>query len=378
MPDDGSRAKPAGATRRGDHRRPYVALLLCSAAPHPWTPRFRTTQQGLYIKDEVTGYRLAPDYHGFYDDTIVRAEIRTNSLGHRDEEPRPGGTTNILLIGDSFTFGLLLDQSEMIDNQIEHVSDGRIRAYNTGVNGYGPPSILETLARCDWYQGSAVVYLFYSNDMRDDNLLPDQNRTSYEGYLVTQRKDDGTPFTPDEYADGIKTAVRATRWPTAVNRVVVLHNIWHRFGRRRWQLQSSTNEAMTPDHPDLLPRAMVVDGKIVNFFPRKAFGFVEAMRAKARERDMTFRVLIAPSRVEARSQMYSAKTSEFLELLRRIDIPIIEILQRVSADYYYDHDEHFNPGGARRRRSSSHSGCKKAVTARNPGREVASRFPHRP
>ena len=55
-----------------------------------------------------------------------------------------------------------------------------------------------------------------------------------------------------------------------------------------------------------------------------------------------------PSRAEAQWQIYSAQTAAFMVLLRDHDIPIIEVLKRISADDYFDHDAHFNPDGAQR------------------------------
>ena len=326
----------------------YTVLLLCSLALHPFTARPRNSLKGLYTEDEVTGYRLAPNFRGYYDDTLVRAEIRTNSLGHRDDEPESSGSTNILLIGDSYTFGMLLDQTETVDRQIEDLSSGKISAYNAGVHGYGPPAILETLKRCHWYYGTAVVYLFYNDDMREDNLLPDGNRTSYDGYLVTKHRPDGTLFSPAQYNAAIQKIARITEWPHAVKNIFLLRNIWYRVGQLRQRLRTRSDRARTPDHPDLLHGALMIDGKVQGVEPERAAEFAKAMQAEASEQHMTFYVVIVPTRTEAAWQMYSAPTNQYMDRLREYGITIIDVLDRVSGDDYFSHRPHIRASGARR------------------------------
>jgi hypothetical protein len=156
--------------------------------------------RGMFVPDPKIGYRLAPNWSGIFDDGIVIAEYATNSIGHRDEEPKVRDfQRSILLIGDSFAFGYGLDQMETIDKSVEGISDGRIDAYNAGIQGYGPPAILESLVRCDWFSGTDVVYLFFNNDLRDDNLRLDMGLTVFAGHLVPRSKADGSPFSDAEY-----------------------------------------------------------------------------------------------------------------------------------------------------------------------------------
>ena len=160
--------------------------------------------RGLYVADAEIGYRLAPNFQGLYDDGIAQARYETNSLGHRDDEPQGGDARKVVLAGDSFAFGALLDQSQTIDKQIERVSKGSTQAYNLGVVGYGPPQILTSLQRHpDLLQGH-LLYLFFNNDLRSDNLDTDLGMTVFDGFLLRRRDSDGRVFSQGELGDQLE------------------------------------------------------------------------------------------------------------------------------------------------------------------------------
>lgn len=71
----------------------YVALLVCEvtlwALSGQGGPRNAALGlKGLYTQDDEIGYRLTPNFVGIHDDGRVPSRYATNSLGHRDDEPR--------------------------------------------------------------------------------------------------------------------------------------------------------------------------------------------------------------------------------------------------------------------------------------------------
>ena len=137
-------------------------------------------QRVVAVPDSRVGFRLLPSQ----DRTTPRGQhIRINSLGMRDEEfPRqkPAGEFRILLLGDSLTFGIDVEQDEIfarrVATSLRGKSQGTIRVMNGAVQGY------DTSNERDWLRTfgfdlapDLVVVMFYPNDIefqeRKFNLL---------------------------------------------------------------------------------------------------------------------------------------------------------------------------------------------------------------
>ena len=318
----------------------YLPLLVCNAFMAARAPVWKdpgVSLRNLYRPDPVTGYRLAPNYHGYYDDGLVRVEYRTNSFGDRDDEPRETSGRRVLLIGDSYTFGSRLGEGDRVDVQMERLSDGRIDAYNLGVAGYGPPQILEHLRRCDWYRGSDAVYLFYNNDLTDQEL-DITVMTVFDGYKVRRCKLDGVPFTEAEYRIEIERILHPP--PRAVLAPIL-------DLRHLGLLLERLAKAPTPLEKQLLrigPHATYLGVENVE----KAVSYTLAMRTVAAERGMRFHVLIVPWLGETAQRRYAPIVTDYIGRMRGHGVDVIEMLERLSPDDYFREEGHFNPAGARR------------------------------
>lgn len=186
----------------------YLLLLLVNSglylcAPVPKNPH--PCLRGMFSNDPVIGYVLTPNWTGVFDDGFLWADIAINSFGHRDNEVADRAP-DWLLLGDSFTFGAYVRSEETIDRQIEEYSNGEINAYNTGVGGYGLPAEIETFLRCTWFRGKAVFYMFYVNDLADNNLSLREYGV-HDGYLVKRTQQDGTEYTVQELEEKIQLAL---------------------------------------------------------------------------------------------------------------------------------------------------------------------------
>ena len=297
--------------------------------------------KGLYQPSETTGFDNVPGWQGVYDDEIARGAIRINSLGQRDDEPataRPD-VRRVLLIGDSFAFGYALDEGETIDKQIERLSEGRVDAYNQGVNGHGPGDILAKLRANDWWKGSDVFYLFYHNDLREDNATPAYHGV-FEGYVVPRRKSDGSAYTEDEYREFVSRHERHI----AANKTSRLSWAWIQSAlklegiRRRIALLLGADEEL-------------VDGSLSMYRPEYTAAAVKTTRQMAaivEERGARFHVVVVPSLGETAFGRYARVTADYVAAASDAGIHVIELRERLSADDYFAHDGHFNPHGAAR------------------------------
>lgn len=294
--------------------------------------------RGMFVPDPEIGFRLAPNWSGIFDDGIERARYETNSIGHRDAEPKAGKfQRSILLIGDSFAFGYGLDQSETIDKSIEDISDHHIDVYNAGVQGYGPPAILESLVRCDWFRGTDVVYLFFNNDLRDDNLLPDMGMTVFAGHLVPKFKEDGSPYSDTEYREKIAEIANPPGRPLAdrIRGVLTLSQLVARLVPR----EHTANELLDVQGPG--------DYRTENV--EKAAQLTFEMRSVSARRGAAFSVAVMPSRGETRARSYAPLVKRYIQRLRAADVPVIELLGAVrESDYVSPPDIHVTPEGGRR------------------------------
>src|SRR5262249_16241824 len=106
-------------------------------------------------------------------------------------EPSPNPKSRVLLIGDSFAFGAMLDQKETIDSRMEEMEPG-LEVDNLGVIGYNLPEQLAPLR--EWtLPADQVVYLFFYNNFEAPRELRLVN-----GYPIPLQRPDGTPIQDDE------------------------------------------------------------------------------------------------------------------------------------------------------------------------------------
>lgn len=129
--------------------------------------------ENFYVSDPRYGYRMQPHlvfefanpYHGY------RATVRTNALGLRGGEvriPKLSGVYRILLLGDSMTAGLEVDQEDTFAAVCERRLDGqrRTEVINAGVRGYNLDNVLGFLQTDGLaLEPDLVVYVFTDNDL---------------------------------------------------------------------------------------------------------------------------------------------------------------------------------------------------------------------
>lgn len=133
----------------------------------------------MHQPDERLGYRLAPNYEMRHQTSDFDSHIKINSEGLRDYEHqknKDSSTIRILVLGDSFTFGVGVSLEESYPKVLEamlnkNTSAGDPKKYeviNAGIEGFGTEQEYLYLAElANRYSPDLVIVGLYSNDIDD-------------------------------------------------------------------------------------------------------------------------------------------------------------------------------------------------------------------
>jgi hypothetical protein len=130
---------------------------------------FYEAWHALAVSDPLAGYRYAPNLDvqlsGHAD---FSCRVRTNSRGLRT--PHEHGPVDVVVIGDSFTFGYGVDEADAWSARLAGLAG--LKVANLGVSGYGPQSEL-ALLRSDGLplRPRLVLWQFFTNDYEDASLF---------------------------------------------------------------------------------------------------------------------------------------------------------------------------------------------------------------
>ena len=311
----------------------YIALFLAEIVLWKMEPRQYLREMYRGIHDTKVGRPvLKPGHYYRYDDGSRHIEVQTNSYGYRGHEPGANPKSRVLLIGDSFTFGALLDQKETIDARMEAKEPG-LEVDNLGVIAYDLPNQLYALR--EWtLPANQVVYLFYYNDFE----APLEKKV-VDGYLIPARRADGTSVTDDEARIKIKAHEKQN---AAAHRFAPMSSI--KLPRLRQVFRDSyhriTNHSFTTP-ADLWPYE-----KNPSILVPRSLGYTFEMRDLAVQRNMGFQIAIIPDVEEVRNGKHFPLVAEYIAGLRAAGIPVIDLLPKLSIYDYWSYDVHFNPKGA--------------------------------
>lgn len=141
--------------------------------------------------DKKLGYKMLPGYECEFRTSEFDILIKINSNGFRDYEYHKdkGSTTfRILVLGDSFTFGIGVDMEEtypkllekMLNRHLGEKGPQKYEVINAGADGYGTEQeylYLENLG--NQYRPDLVIIGLYSNDVTDvmKGISSDYTRT---------------------------------------------------------------------------------------------------------------------------------------------------------------------------------------------------------
>lgn len=153
-----------------------VTLLIAELAIRLVRPQAAfIVSPGLYENDPPRGYRLTPGFRGRMTNRVeYDTEVAINRQGLRGPELErlPRGGLRVLVLGDSFAFGVGAEQGESYPARLEEVLRSRgVRAQvlNAGVPGYSVPDAVTWFAAHGKALAPDVVLLtvFTGNDLQD-------------------------------------------------------------------------------------------------------------------------------------------------------------------------------------------------------------------
>jgi GDSL-like lipase/acylhydrolase family protein len=131
--------------------------------------------RGLYEPDPPRRYRLRPGFRGTVTNRVefdTRVSINRKGLRGPEIGLKAPGTLRILVLGDSFAFGVGAQEEETYPAQLQRILRSRgIRAevLNAGAPGFGVPDAVAWFQRWGWTLEPDVVLMtvFVANDLQD-------------------------------------------------------------------------------------------------------------------------------------------------------------------------------------------------------------------
>jgi len=168
----------AAGDRRGPGPLARVALLLATVALvvavselglRAFWGGFYLKGDRLYVTSSATrGWANRPSTKAVYGEPEFHFDVKTNALGFRGPEvptEKPPGKLRVLMLGDSFTYGIGVADDETFSARLEAL-DPRFEVLNTGVNGYGTAQELLLLRDLGLaLHPDVVVIAFFWNDV---------------------------------------------------------------------------------------------------------------------------------------------------------------------------------------------------------------------
>jgi len=170
-----------------------LALLIGEGMVRLFVDEEYDYPRGLYLPDNTRGYWLTPGFCGSHrqinGDFFVNYCINNN--GYRNSGPlHPISTTDILVLGDSFSFGVGVEDNETFASQISTISG--LHVTNSAISGYDVPSAINALdvALDSGARPSVVILgLYLGNDLLTPDSLPAAECiTAIDGFTVSKSR----------------------------------------------------------------------------------------------------------------------------------------------------------------------------------------------
>ncbi|OJV12718.1 MAG: hypothetical protein BGO21_02945 [Dyadobacter sp. 50-39] len=138
--------------------------------------------------DSLLTYRFRPNITGRFKNPEFDIEIKTNSLGVRDDEASLLNPS-IIILGDSHGMGWGVEQSERFSEIIERKLNTRV--LNTAITSYGSHRETSLLDEVEMDSCKLLIIQYCDNDLEENkaNLLKAQNPSiDKHGFDVAERQ----------------------------------------------------------------------------------------------------------------------------------------------------------------------------------------------
>jgi lysophospholipase L1-like esterase len=131
-------------------------------------------QYQFYRFDPVLGWSQTPDSMGILHRAEFANSIRVNHHGMRYREiarARRSGLARVAVLGDSFAWGLGVEEEDRFTEQVERQFDGKIELPNFSVSGYGLVQYSLMLDDVMSFKPDLVVVVFCLGNDLVDNVM---------------------------------------------------------------------------------------------------------------------------------------------------------------------------------------------------------------
>lgn len=349
----------------------YTAYLVRSAnaieSDLSWRAIFEPAREPFLRK-------LQPNIERSFHYGGQRIRLHTNSLGHRDDELafRPG-VRNVVLSGDSFTFGFGVDQEDKFDRKMEKLAsrDGvALDVYNIGYAGSCALHTEREFRDFAPEHATDYVYVFHSNDVME-LIHAERELTVHKGVLVERFKPDGRAFSSAELDDMLdllgRNVVEARlgksatglRWWTDLLSFSLVRKATSVATVRNWYLarKKAAEDRATP--PTLADRAKSESAARLpdcdglpslsaerTALVKRTVGLVGEMAATAKRRGVSFWVTFTPSADEVREKAYYPEVQAVICGLKKLKVTsLIDAIHYLREEDYIPLDGHYNAKG---------------------------------
>lgn len=295
----------------------------------------------MFVSDEVTDFRLKPNVR---DRLVWPGDVEfswtTNSRGYRTTRefavPKPAATKRVLLLGDSFTFGQGVNDSQTFAAEAQRRLEAacaptRIDIINTGVPGFSTSQELALLEREGVaLQPDVIVLGFYGNDPQD-NLTRGVHVLAGDTLAPRPREARPALYRIKRLVD----RVPGYAWLAAHSQLVNLI-------RRTYVAASANNGSTSPPnggvHAEPGPELGAKAKKGDEYAWHLMRALLSRMRDAARRADSRLMVLLIPDTNDVRSLTSQAEApatiatpvSEMRSLCRELDLQCLDLAQWMS------------------------------------------------
>jgi lysophospholipase L1-like esterase len=291
------------------------------------------------------GWANVPSTSVEYGDPEFAIRATHNALGFRGPEvgPRDPGRQRVLLLGDSFTYGIGVEDDETLSARLEQLAPS-LEVLNTGVNGYGTGQELLLLQEeGERLEPDVVVLAFFWNDVANNVERANHRFRLVDGRIVPPDVIDVRP------SDRAKERRVRRRW--------LRHSYLYRFASDRLKMaRFRVKEALGVAQEDgdrLPPERREAAWEL-------EWALLREMRATVERLGARFLLVIVPEQVQVQpdTRVLGLVEADYdvqgrlVDFASAEDIPVLDLLPALHREYertgtplYYRWDRHLRPPG---------------------------------
>lgn len=153
-----------------------LALLMAEGLVRMFVDEEYDYPRGLYVADNTRGYWLSPGFCGSHRQINGDFSVRycINKFGYRNTGVAyPVSESEVLILGDSFSFGVGVNDEETFSSMLSDISG--LRVTNGAISGYDVPSAIKALdiALAEGAHPKVVVLgIYLGNDLLPADVRP--------------------------------------------------------------------------------------------------------------------------------------------------------------------------------------------------------------